>query len=374
MYSSTRAAAAPPERSSAGMSTLASRRRVARSSSDRKRAPGAAAGRRASWASAVAGASATSEARDQARAATARKSLRVVMRHSPPASIGLQTPQGVPSAPSPYGSGSGQGILSAQHGKWLQACRGQKLASRAGCPLSLGGSSRVCSDAPGVIAKDRVAGGEHWRLQTPGGWVHVWRPAGYQRPTAGTVGLRPRLHRRRGRGLGAAPARQAVRGEPAERGLRGPRGPVIGRRRGPLAELEHVADHGRLAPGLPWPSGPLVVVGHSGAHVTVVPWLKNSPGGSGRPAGCPLWQRHGRGFARLASNRPRATDPGRHRRDRRGRGAARPWTGGRRAHGRRSPRAVRPSRSATGGPGWNTSARSTAISEMVTEGKAIAPS
>jgi hypothetical protein len=47
---------------------------------------------------------------------------------------------------------------------------------------------RVGSAAPGgVIAKDRVAGGEHWRLQTEGGWVHVWRPAGYDRRTAGTV-------------------------------------------------------------------------------------------------------------------------------------------------------------------------------------------
>jgi hypothetical protein len=38
-----------------------------------------------------------------------------------------------------------------------------------------------------VISKEQVAGGWHWRLTTPHGPVHVWRPAAYQRASAGIV-------------------------------------------------------------------------------------------------------------------------------------------------------------------------------------------
>src|SRR5258708_18986113 len=37
------------------------------------------------------------------------------------------------------------------------------------------------------IAKDKIAGGEHWRVRTSRGPVHVWCPALYDRRTAGTV-------------------------------------------------------------------------------------------------------------------------------------------------------------------------------------------
>ncbi len=126
------------------------------------------------------------------------------------------------------------------------------------------------------IAPDRVAGGEHWRLETPRGGVHVWRPAGYDRRGAGTVvyvhgftvdvdgawtqhGL-PEQFKASGRNaIFVVPEAPASAEElPRWLSLRDLMGTVATRL------------------GLPLPSGPCVVVGHSAAHLTVVPWLKTA--------------------------------------------------------------------------------------------------
>src|SRR5262249_36555198 len=126
-----------------------------------------------------------------------------------------------------------------------------------------------------VVAKDRIAGGEHWRVKTPSGWVHVWRPAGYDRRTAGTrvyvhgfsvdvdaASEQHQLGRQRRRTRRNAvfiiPGAPAWSAEPV-------RWPSLN------TLLTTVGSRLRQT----WPTGPLVVVGHSGAHVTVVPWLKN---------------------------------------------------------------------------------------------------
>jgi hypothetical protein len=139
----------------------------------------------------------------------------------------------------------------------------------------VGTAPAFAATSKGVIAKDHVAGGEHWRLQTPGGWVHVWRPAGYVRSTAGTVvyvhGFTVDVDTAwEGHQLAKqfeASRRNAVFVVPeaptsAEDTVRWPSVNTL---------LTTVGS--RL--GMPWPSGPLVVVGHSGAHITVMPWLKN---------------------------------------------------------------------------------------------------
>jgi hypothetical protein len=126
-----------------------------------------------------------------------------------------------------------------------------------------------------VIAKDRVAGGEHWRLQTPGGWVHVWRPAGYARVTAGTVVY---VH---GFSVDVDSAwEQHQLAKQFEASRRNavfviPEAPTSAEDavRWPSLNTLLTTVGSRL--GLSWPPGPLVVVGHSGAHMTVVPWLKN---------------------------------------------------------------------------------------------------
>jgi hypothetical protein len=223
-----------------------------------------------------------------------------------------------------------------------------------------------------VIAKDRVAGGEHWRLQTPGGWVHVWRPAGYQRPTAGTVvyvhgftvdvdaaweqhQLAKQFEASRRNAVFVIPEAPSS----AEDSVRWPSLNTL---------LTTVGS--RL--GLPWPSGPLVVVGHSGAHVTVVPWLRNprlgqvvlmdALYGSGVVEALRAWLRTGRGRLILADTAETADDAERL------------------VHGLAG--VVRRATIPESGAGFTISDRRARVEylrsqyshlEMVTEGKAIAP-
>jgi hypothetical protein len=41
--------------------------------------------------------------------------------------------------------------------------------------------------SPGHMRADHIESGEHWRLESENGVVHVWRPAGYDAQSAGTV-------------------------------------------------------------------------------------------------------------------------------------------------------------------------------------------
>jgi hypothetical protein len=125
------------------------------------------------------------------------------------------------------------------------------------------------------MAKDRVAGGEHWRLSTAHGPVHIWYPAAYDRRTAGTVvyvhgysvdadgawekhGLAGQFQASRRNAVFVVPEAPAS----SEDKVRWPS----------LNELlRSVGTSLRRAS----PAGPVVVVGHSGAHRTLVPWLKN---------------------------------------------------------------------------------------------------
>jgi hypothetical protein len=140
-----------------------------------------------------------------------------------------------------------------------------------------GAVASVVSAAPkGVMAQDRIAGGEHWHLQTPYGGVHVWRPAGYSRGTAGTVlyvhgfslDVDAAWERHQLAKQFEASRRNAIFVVPEA-----PTSPEETVRWPSLNTLLSTVGS-RLA--LAWPTGPLVVVGHSGAHVTVMPWLKTA--------------------------------------------------------------------------------------------------
>lgn len=130
------------------------------------------------------------------------------------------------------------------------------------------------ADPKDVVTKDRVAGGEHWRLQTPGGTVHVWQPDGYERLTAGIVlyvhgfstDVDAAWERQKLARQFVASRRNAVFVVPEAPSSA--QDPV----RWPSLNTLLTTVGSKLA--LTWPSGPLVVVGHSGAHRTVVHWLK----------------------------------------------------------------------------------------------------
>jgi hypothetical protein len=181
-----------------------------------------------------------------------------------------------------------------------EASLGDRPNVRPGCPIRRSRQSRSCEPsfwrtcasiallwvalAPaswaalvgGEIAKDRVAGGEHWRLQTARGPVHLWRPAGYDRRTAGTIVY---VH---GYAVDADTAwSQHDLARQFEASRRNavfliPEAPASSDETVRWPSLTELLSTVGSRLGLAWPSGPLVVVGHSAAHLTVVPWLKNA--------------------------------------------------------------------------------------------------
>jgi len=130
---------------------------------------------------------------------------------------------------------------------------------------------------PGTVAKDRVAGGEHWRLNLSQGRIHVWRPAGFDPSTAGIVVY---IH---GYTVDADAAwEQHGLAKQFEASRRNaifvvPEAPASADERVYWPSLTELLRAVGSTLGMPRPAGPLVVVGHSAAHQTVVPWLKNHP-------------------------------------------------------------------------------------------------
>lgn len=118
------------------------------------------------------------------------------------------------------------------------------------------------------------AGGTHFRVDTPRGPVHVFRPAGYHRATAGVVvyvhgyyvNVDQAWHEH---GLGeqfAASGRNAL--------FIAPEAPTSGTESSPWTRLSTLVARACRGAHLPIPTGPWVVVGHSAAYRTLVRWLR----------------------------------------------------------------------------------------------------
>lgn len=126
-----------------------------------------------------------------------------------------------------------------------------------------------------AVERKREEGGTHWRLGTSRGVVHVWKPQGYRPSSAGTVlyvhgyytnvdqamedhKLLTQFQESGRNALFIAPEAPSWNGEdvfwPDVDAL--------------LAEVTRLSE-------VKIPPGPLVVVGHSGAYRTVIPWLAN---------------------------------------------------------------------------------------------------
>jgi hypothetical protein len=125
----------------------------------------------------------------------------------------------------------------------------------------------------GVVLRDQVAGGTHWRLLTPNGPVHVWRPPGFDPKTAGVLVY---LH---GYYTDADEAFEHHRlGEQFRDSRRNalfvvPEAPVSNLDRVRFESLVGLLDTVRSQTKLRVPDGPVVVVGHSGGFRTIVSWL-----------------------------------------------------------------------------------------------------
>jgi hypothetical protein len=131
---------------------------------------------------------------------------------------------------------------------------------------------RARREKPGAFANSST-GGSHVRLATPHGPVHLYRPAGYNRRTAGIVvyvhgyyvhvddawrdhKLEAQFAASRRNALFIAPEAPATVEEPL-----------------PWPSLRRLITFALRRAGLREPTGPLVVAGHSGAYRSIVPWL-----------------------------------------------------------------------------------------------------
>jgi hypothetical protein len=126
-----------------------------------------------------------------------------------------------------------------------------------------------------AVASDRAAGGEHWRLLTAKGPVHVWRPVRYDRHRAGTVVY---VHGFSSDADTAWEQHDLARQFEASRRnalFIVPEAPANPEDRVVWPNLDELLRAVGTGLKTPLPGGPLVVMGHSAAHLTLVPWLRN---------------------------------------------------------------------------------------------------
>jgi hypothetical protein len=121
-------------------------------------------------------------------------------------------------------------------------------------------------------SEDTVAGGQHWRVETDAGAIHVWVPPGYDRATAGTVVY---VHGYYTNSDGAWKDHNLARQFKAsgQNALfivpDAPSGNGESVKWPALADLRKAMSRANIR----MPDGPIIVMGHSGAFRTVMQWV-----------------------------------------------------------------------------------------------------
>jgi hypothetical protein len=140
-----------------------------------------------------------------------------------------------------------------------------------------GASAASGAPVPGPTVLDVVNEGQHWRLATARGAIHVWRPKGFERPGSATVVY---VH---GYFTDADTAwtkhRLAEQFEASGKDVTFivPEAPVSSDEEVVWPELGDLLRAVEAGTGLSVPTGPLYVVAHSAAYRTVVGWLDYPP-------------------------------------------------------------------------------------------------
>ena len=117
------------------------------------------------------------------------------------------------------------------------------------------------------------AGGTHLRVETAHGPVHLFRPAGYDRRTAGLVIYVHGLYT----GVDQAWREHGLAAQFAASGANAlfiaPEAPAAADEPPPWSDLESLIETALRRARLRRPPGPLVAAGHSGAYRTLAAWL-----------------------------------------------------------------------------------------------------
>ena len=138
---------------------------------------------------------------------------------------------------------------------------------------ALGVMALAGSASAGKPVRRKEAGGEHIRLETKKGAVHVWIPPGYRLGDRGHRALRPWLLHRCRQGVEAAPAGRAVRASGRNALFIAPEAPDGLAQPVFWPELGDLLQEVRRQTGLRRPWGPVVAMVHSGGYRTAVEWL-----------------------------------------------------------------------------------------------------
>lgn len=163
---------------------------------------------------------------------------------------------------------------------WASLSLPARPAAAAGwgpLPARYDGRDPATIDRPRSITLEPEAGGEHWRFETWNGPVHLWFPAGYDADTAGTVLYVHGFYV----DVDKAWREHELARQFAASGINAifiaPEAPIQS------GDLPRWADLGVLLGEVekrlqvPLPRGPVVAMGHSAAHRTIVEWLAYRP-------------------------------------------------------------------------------------------------
>jgi hypothetical protein len=129
--------------------------------------------------------------------------------------------------------------------------------------------------APPSAVVESEAGGMHFRIATPAGPLHLFRPGGYNRSTAGVVvyvhgyytTVDQAWHEHGLADQFAASRRNAL--------FIAPEAPASGEESSKFPRLEPLIARACRSAHLSIPRGPWIVIGHSAAYRTIVPWLRD---------------------------------------------------------------------------------------------------
>jgi hypothetical protein len=130
------------------------------------------------------------------------------------------------------------------------------------------------SSRPVAEARRAVAGGQHWRIRSNNGPVHVWVPAGYDRATAGTVIYVHGYHVDVDEAWERHDLPQQFRKSQQNAMFVVPEAPRSNEDRiywESLAELKRTVSRA----GIRMPDGPTIAVAHSGGFRTLASWVDN---------------------------------------------------------------------------------------------------
>jgi hypothetical protein len=125
------------------------------------------------------------------------------------------------------------------------------------------------------VERDTVVGGEHWRLETPTGIVHVWHPRLYERDTAGVMIYIHGYYTTVDEAWAEHRLAEQFRDSKQNAFFIVPQAPTSDQELVIWKDLDQLLDTVRKMTKQRLPSGQISTLAHSGGFRTIVEWIKS---------------------------------------------------------------------------------------------------